>query len=199
MNFVFILRWLFMAALGSGCLSGALASTQTDDPSEFNTEAAFLCNLGRFVEWPSNTFTSTNAPMLIGIYGKNPFNDELADLARDKSINGHKIIARKVSFNELQKCQILFIGQTSESDLNTILRKVDGAGVLTVTDNIDPFHSGVMINFTTRDDHVRFEINDKAAERVGLKISSKLLNLAIKTSTSRRNETPGKTLCARYP
>lgn len=199
MNFVFICRWLFMAALGAGLLRGALAATENDDPSEFNTEATFLCNLGRFVEWPSNTFSSTNAPMLIGVYGKNPFSDELADLARGKSINGHEIIARNVSFNELQKCQILFIGESRQSDLNAILRKVDGASVLTVTDNIDPFRSGVMINFTTKNNQVRFEINDKAAERVGLKISSKLLNLAVKTSTSRRNEIQERTLCARYP
>jgi len=199
MNFVLICRWLFIAILTCWPLCGALASSQTEDPSEYHTEAAFLCNLGRFVEWPPNTFASTNAPILIGVYGKNPFDNELADLARGKSINGHKIVARQVSFNELPKCQILFIGENSQGNLNAILRKVDGASVLTVTDNLDPFKSGVIINFTTNDDRVRFEINDKAAERVGLKISSKLLNLAIKTSTSRGNETPEKTLCVLFP
>lgn len=194
MNFAFICRWLFITALAGGFFSGAFASTQT---GLYDVEASFLCNLGRFVEWPSNTFTSTNAPMLIGVYGKNPFDGKLADFASGKSIDGHKVIARKVSFNELPKCQILFIGESRQSDLNAILRKVDGAGVLTVTENIDPFRSGVMINFTSSDDQVRFEINDKAARRVRLKISSKLLNLAIKTNAGRGNETPGKTLCAR--
>lgn len=199
MNFVLTFRWLLIAALVGGFLCGALASASTDDPSEYNTEAAFLCNLGRFVEWPTNAFASTDSPMLIGVYGKNPFEDQLADLARGKSINGHKIVARKISFNEMPKCQILFISESRQGDLNAILRKVGSASVLTVTENIDPFKSGVMINFTTNNDRVRFEINNKAAERVGLKISSKLLNLAVKTSTSRRNETPGKTLCARFP
>lgn len=199
MNFVLIFRWLFVATLGAGFCSSALALAQTNDPSGYNTEAGFLCNLGRFVEWPPNTFASTNSPMLIGVYGKNPFDNQLADLVRDKSINGHKIVAREVSFNELPKCQILFISASRQKDLNAVLRKVGDASVLTVTENIDPFKSGVMINFTTNDDQVRFEINDKAAERVGLKISSKLLNLAIKTSMNQRNETPGKTLCARFP
>ena len=38
--------------------------------------------------------------------------------------------------------------------------------------------AGVMINFYRRDDKVRFEINARAAERNGLRISSKLLKLA---------------------
>ena len=37
---------------------------------------------------------------------------------------------------------------------------------------------GGMINFVLENDRVRFEVNHKAAEQAGLKISSKLLNVA---------------------
>ncbi len=37
-----------------------------------------------------------------------------------------------------------------------------------------------MINFVTKEDRIGFEINRKAAERVGIEFQSKLLRVAIK-------------------
>jgi hypothetical protein len=38
---------------------------------------------------------------------------------------------------------------------------------------------GGMINFVLEDNRVRFEVNKTAAEQTGMKISSKLLSLAV--------------------
>jgi hypothetical protein len=50
-----------------------------------------------------------------------------------------------------------------------------------------------------KDDRIRFEINNTAAEKVGLKLSSKLLILATKTTMIQKIGTPLSFLCARYP
>jgi len=56
------------------------------------------------------------------------------------------------------------------------------ASILTVSE-LDRFiQSGGIINFVMEGNKVRFEINDAAAKQVGLRISSKLLNLARKTA-----------------
>ena len=199
MNFALKNRRLLMMGFMGWLFCGALASAQTNSASGYDVKGAFLCNLGKFVEWPTNTFASANVPLLIGIYGKNPFNNNLAEFTYGKSIAGHRIVVRKVSFNELNQCQVVFIGESKQGKLNTILRKLNDSPVLTVTEEIDPFKSGMMINFTEKDGQVRFEINTHAAERARLKISSKLLNLAIKTDVSFASEKPLKTLCARLP
>jgi hypothetical protein len=50
--------------------------------------------------------------------------------------------------------------------------------VLTVSDERGFAQQGVGINFYTEEDKVRFEINQDAVNRSGLRISSKLLSLA---------------------
>ena len=198
MNFVLKWRGLFIGVL-FGWLSSGVIFAQTNDTPEYDVKGAFLCNLAKFVEWPTNTFSSPNAPLLIGIYGQNTFSNNLAEFTYGKSIEGHRVVVRKISFNELGQCQVLFIGESKQSKLNTILRKLNDSPVLTVTEEVDPFKSGIMINFTEQSGQIRFEINTHAARRAGLKISSKLLNLAIKTDVSLGNEKPDEQLCARLP
>jgi hypothetical protein len=172
---------------------------QTGGAEDYNVEAAFLGNFGKFVEWPQNVFASPDAPIVIGVYGENPFHDSLDDIIHDRTINGHQVIAQSVSINTLQNCQVLFICPSERKSLPDIIRKLNGACVLTVTENIDPFHSGVMINLVRKNNQVRFEINDAAARRVGLKISSKLLSLATKTTLSRETPKQQALLCDRFP
>lgn len=172
---------------------------QSGNFSEYQVKAAFLYNFGKFVEWPTNGFASTNAPLVIGVYGDNPFGNDLAEVVQDKNIDGHPVVTRQVTINELKDCQILFITRSKQKNLAEILRALDGADVLTVTENMEPFDSGLMINFILRDDRIRFEINNTAAEKVGLKLSSKLLILAIKTTMLEKSRKSLSFLCARYP
>ncbi|MCX5637000.1 MAG: YfiR family protein, partial [Planctomycetota bacterium] len=52
--------------------------------------------------------------------------------------------------------------------------------VLTISEMEGFIEKGGMINFITEESKVRFEINDSAAKKSGLQISSKLLSLAKK-------------------
>ena len=199
MNVVFQWRGWLAAVIAAQLLHAAIASAQNEGFSEYDVKAAFLYNFGKFVEWPTNVFASTNAPLLIGVYGDNPFGNDLAEVVRGKVINGHPVIARQVSFSELKSCQILFICRSEQKNIKQILAALDGAGVLTVTEEMDLSQSGVMIDFIMDNDRIRFEINNSAAEKVGLKISSKLLILATKTAMLHRIEHSRMFLCARFP
>jgi hypothetical protein len=59
-----------------------------------------------------------------------------------------------------------------------VFDRLRGASVLTVGDHDDFATTGGVIHFTRENYRVRFEINVRAAERAGLRISSKLLQLA---------------------
>ncbi|HEY1786595.1 MAG TPA: YfiR family protein [Verrucomicrobiae bacterium] len=198
-NIVFKWRVWLAAILAAQLLRGGFALAQNGGFSEYQVKAAFLYNFGKFVEWPTNDFASTNSPLVIGVYGENPFGNDLASVVQGRNIDGHPVVTRTVSLNDLKGCQIVFIASSEQKNVGQILGALNGAGVLTVTENMSPFQSGVMINFILQDDRIRFEINNTAAEKVGLKLSSKLLMLATKTTMLHKTGNPDSFLCARYP
>jgi hypothetical protein len=60
-----------------------------------------------------------------------------------------------------------------------VLAQVQGAPVLTVGDTEGFLRAGGVINFVLEGSKVRFLIDQAAAERSGLRISSKLMRLAV--------------------
>lgn len=156
------------------------ALAQDVEAPEYQVKAAFLYNFAKFAEWPTNTFASTNAPMTFGVFGPNPFRGELKRALQGRSINGHPLRFRELTAtDELKQCQVVFISAKHREPLNEILNAVRTVPVLTVGEEPGHFiEAGGIINFILEDDKVHFEINNEAARRVGLKLSSKLLSLA---------------------
>jgi hypothetical protein len=179
---------LLVLLLQAALLGRWPAQAQENRPPDYRVKAAFLYNFGKFVEWPDAAFASTNAPLVIGVLGGDPFHGDCERIVGNKNINGHPVIVRQIShsvsagqasgYPDLKSCHILFISASGSDNLPDILDALKGAKVLTVTDNLDHFAtSGVIINFVMENQSVRFEINDEAARRAGLRISSKLLML----------------------
>ena len=89
---------------------------------------------------------------------------------------------RKVeSAEEGRSCSLLYISETESGYLPELIESLSGSGVLTVS-NIKEFADlGGMIQFIVDGEHVRFIINQAAAEKEGIQISSQLLALARRT------------------
>ena len=155
-----------------------------DEPplTESKLQAAFLFNFAKFVEWPPAAFAATNSPLTIGILGDNPFGGDLEAIVRDKTINNRIIIIKPMhSVAEATNCQVLFISASAKDQIPEMISSLGTASILTVGDTDRFTESGGMINFVKKENKIRFEINDAAARRAGLKISSKLLSLASRT------------------
>jgi hypothetical protein len=167
-------------------LAWAFASPDGDDYDqagmEYQVKAAFLFHFAEFVDWPSHKFTQPDSPLVIGIIGSDPFGGLLEEAVQDKRINDRVVIIRHVeAMEELRKCHMIFICRSEADRLGPILSEVRGDNVLTVGETDKFISHGGMINFVMMGDTVRFQINDSAARRAGLKISSKLSSLAIPT------------------
>ena len=156
------------------------ARPQENAPSEYQVKAAFLFNFGKFVGWPAEAFTNAADPLVIGVYGGNPFHHDLEQLVAGKQIGGHSVTVRQITaLSALKQCHVVFLNTPDPGQAAGILGALDHAPVLTVTENLAHFQgSKFMINFVLEHGKIRFEINQDAARLCRLKISSKLLTLA---------------------
>ena len=165
------------------CLFFFTARGQDTPLSEYRLKAAFIYNFAKFVEWPPEAFADTNAPVVIGIVGENKFGNELNQIVQNKTINGHPLEVKTISdLAEAAKCHILFISDSEKKRYAEIVAGLHNTPVLTIGETDTFIGSGGIINFVRAENKIRFQINDPAAKAVGLKISSKLLSLAIPAS-----------------
>ena len=173
---------LLMALLTSTL---AWAETSAQGPSEYQVKAAFLYNFVKFVEWPAAAI-DPQEPITLCVLGKDPFGDALSRAIEGKSVNGHRIATRRIAeAAKAQSCHVLFVSASESGRAAEIIRAVRSWNVLTVSE-IDRFlDRGGMINFVMDGQRVRFQINAKVAIEAGLKISSKLLQLAAPAAENR--------------
>ena len=174
-----LIAWV--AAVASVVTTVAQVTGQDAAPIslEHQVKIAFLYNFARFVEWPKATFARPDAPVILGILGSDGFCSDIEKMLQGKTVDSHPLVIRHVqSVGQVQPSQILFISSSVHNDLARILGLLSGVPVLTVGDT-DSFTSlGGMINFRMEANKVRFDINIDAAERSGLKLSSKLLSVS---------------------
>jgi len=144
---------------------------------EYEVKAAFLFNFAKFVEWPEGSFKNSEAPLIISILGKDPFDGAL-DAIKEKTINGRRIVIKRApSLEQLERSHILFVCKSERDNLPKILDVAQKWNALTVGDMKGFAGSGGMINLVKTDEKIRFEINLSATEKANLKVSSKLLKL----------------------
>jgi hypothetical protein len=173
--------YLFPIALSTSLtfIFPVFLSNAADPSRESQVKAAFLFNFAQFVEWPPGSFPNKDSPLVIGIYGTDPFGSFLDETVRDEVLRGRRIEARRCqNLAEIQSCHILFISQSEASNLDHILAETKGKPVLTVSDIPSSRQHGIIIWFTTEQNRIRFHVSNEAAKEAGLSISSKLLRAA---------------------
>jgi hypothetical protein len=174
------MRWtrhilIRLALLAAGPMLAAPALAQQIS-LEYAVKAAYLTKFAPFIDWPDGVFASPAAPVTVCILGNDPFGQVLDRAAASGS--GRPIAIRRLAADDpAEGCQIVFSG-----DAAAAMDGLRGKPVITVTDSNVPARG--IISFVMQDNHVRFDIDDAGAEASGLRISSKLLELA--HSVSRR-------------
>jgi hypothetical protein len=158
-------------------LLAAPAPLRAQGASEYDLKAAFLYNFTKFVDWPPAAFPDP-ASLKLCVLGNDPFGHSLQSVAGEQVASRKLTVVRTDSISRPAGCQILFISRSERERLPQILAAVRDSPVLTVGDTKGFVDQGVIINFILEGSKVRFEINTEAADRVGLRISSKLLQLA---------------------
>ncbi|NNL68075.1 MAG: YfiR family protein [Myxococcales bacterium] len=165
-----IVRGVVASAVGVALLAPVTAHAI----SEYKVKAAFLLNFGKFVEWPS-----AQGDLEICVLGEDPFGATLDDTLAGRKIGARPVRARRIdSAGAADGCAILFVSRRGNAPLDAVVSAVRGSPVLLVGEQDRFAKRGGMINFVEVDQKIRFEINETAAKKAGLKISSQLLKLA---------------------
>lgn len=151
-------------------------NAQTSAPNEYQVKAAFLYNFIKFVEWPPESFQDERQPILLCLFGENPFGETLAMVA-SRPVKERSLLVKTItSVDAASGCQVIFISPAEEQQ--RILVMVKTKPVLTVGETEHFAAKGGIINFIVIDNKINFEINPEAAQRARLSISSQLLKLA---------------------
>jgi len=160
---------------------------QAAKASEAQVKAVFLFNFAQFVDWPPEAVPDSQAPLVIGILGGDPFGDFL-----DATVRGERrgarpfVVQRYQRVDDITRCDILFINRSAGDAPEEILARLKNRPILTVSDADRFAERGGMIRFVTDRSRIRLQINPAAAEAARLTISSKLLRVAeVVTPTGR--------------
>ncbi|BBO70815.1 hypothetical protein DSCA_47450 [Desulfosarcina alkanivorans] len=145
-----------------------------------SVKAAFVLNFARYTQWPDHSFSSPTAPIELMVIGGDATHQAFA------AINGKVIGSRKLRLRFMKtaevadSCHMMFISRdVDRSMLSGALAAAANRPILTVGDIPNFIRDGGIINIFNKNNRFHFEIQPEAARRQGLKLSSRLLKLAI--------------------
>jgi hypothetical protein len=172
----------------------------TDDTTkkQYQIKAALLFNLCKTVTWPDTAFTSAADPYIIGVLGKDPFGDSFIPIegkeVKDRKVaihyfKGFSQLPKNASggvnlsgydIQALKQCQILFICRSETAFIKDILKQLGKLPILTVSEVNQFLEDGGMFKFPLPGEGSVFGVNLIETDRVGLKLSPKLIRITQK-------------------
>jgi hypothetical protein len=145
---------------------------------ERRVKAAFLYKFLGYAEFPQGAFVDPSSPIVIGVAGADDLASELARIVAGRSVNNRPIVVRVLRDADIgAPVHLLFVGGFDSGRVGRMVRAAANA-LLVVTECDGGLQQGSAINFRIVDERVRFDVALDAAERNGIKLSSRLLTVA---------------------
>lgn len=184
--FRILLCWIFLIdnhafpALPAQKLEAA-GSPEAKKP-DYEVKAGLIARIIDYCDWPpASTAVKPDIPFTIGALEENDIVSFLKQKLETKKIGGKKAVLVIISKDEeINRCHLLYISQTTKKRLQEIFTAVGSQPILTVADSKDYAEKGVMINFFKKDRNIRFNVNLAAARKNNLMLSARFLKYATK-------------------
>jgi hypothetical protein len=160
------------------CLCILLANPSLAASTEYEVKAAFLYNFAKFVDWPAQAFAGNGSAFTMCLAG-DPFEGALDRTIQGEVLDGKPLMVRRITGGEdIQGCQIVYVGPSEADRSKEIISAAANAPILTVGETDDFINDGGIVRFVKTAGRIHFQVNPDAAQRVSLKVSSRLLRLA---------------------
>ncbi|MBN1415365.1 MAG: YfiR family protein [Bacteroidales bacterium] len=140
-------------------------------------QAMFIFNFSRLIEWPA---TYKTGPFIIGVLGTSAVAEELDLYTKGKKVGAQDIqVMRYKTVQEIGSCHILFIPFAKSRQLTEVTSAIQGKSTLVITEKNGALNEGSVINFIILEDKLKFELKAENASKRGIKVSSKLEEMAL--------------------
>jgi hypothetical protein len=162
-------------AMGIGLSQHSSAAVAPSDEIQALT-VAYLYNFMKLSEWPAEVQI---AEFTLCVTQEDDFAKELESLTGKEAQNHPLKIKRLVQGDDAEQCQLIFISSTEKPlRMQAWLNSLQNLPVLTVSDLDGFLDQGGMIALIYDGMRLQFEVNLERVEHTGIKLSSKMLQIA---------------------
>jgi hypothetical protein len=159
--------------------AGSSAVVRAQRSLEYEVKAAYLYNIVSFVTWPPDAFGGPGDPIRLCVFEKDPFGAKLDNAIRGAVSEQHPMVAERIgSVEMISRCHLVFVPRDSADWADQVRRAAAQRPILIVGESDDFLQHGGMIAFVIEGGRVRFDVNVQNATSQGLKMSSRLLQVA---------------------
>jgi len=162
-----------LACLLALCLvlpSAAGASGKGLSATNEQLQALFIQRLVKYVSWPEGAGPEPGKPTVIAATNAGEFKPYFTD---DSPSARFKLVQWPS-----EDCHVLVVNGVPDREAAAILGRVAGSPVLTVGQSAVSLRVGAVVNFYRVGGKLRLQVSPGAAEKAGLFISSRLLQIA---------------------
>lgn len=172
------LRGILPGLLLLFCSMTIPANQEGDTTSESTVKALFIYNFTKHIEWPANAM---NLPRFTIItLGENDVKERLLTVMKGRRVFEKPVEVHSINEpSEINGAQILYIGKSQSAVAEKVIQQYGDKGILIITEDKGMNTKGAGINLIRKGDNLRFEINEAALRKAGLKVSNQLISLAI--------------------
>jgi hypothetical protein len=168
-----LLRSLLLATL----LCAQSAQSSRAELSALQVKSAYVFNFIKFVEWPAHQLRAGDKVRLC-VIGDDRLHSSLAGLSGRK-VGAYQLQVRaSTEAVALDNCHVLYIGELGQRRLLPIIKSLQDAPTLTISDIPGFAERGGGIGLLLHDDRMLFEVNLASTRKAGLRLSGQMLNLA---------------------
>ena len=153
---------------------------------EYDLKAVFVYNFSLFVEWPPSTFATSDDPINVLVVGGEEIKAPFLKISGKKCgqrpleiifFNPQKNTMENETFQDIH---ILFFSKDSPTHLyKNLMTQLMDQPILTIGERNDFISNGGMVNFFKKNNRLLFEIHHDHVMNHHIRLSSRLLKLAI--------------------
>ena len=172
-------RLISVAYILLACVLWQGAGSALAAPTEHEVKAAYIINFAKLTQWPAGALGASDEAFQICIPGqRDGIGPALAALA-SKTVQSRPVLVRQgLRLSDLAACRVVVLESGDEARLGSVLDVLGGNPVLTIGDFEDFSRRGGMIELGSQGSRIVFDVNQNAAQRVGLNLAAQMLRLA---------------------
>lgn len=166
------------------CVLDAAVATNVD---EYTLKASCISNFLKFIDFSQDSLNDTRLPVKVCILGEDHFGPVLDNILGG-AVRGRGMEITRINQLEADNMgdmpyHVIFLSKSLNIRTADILKSIDRSNSLTIGESPSFCQMGGMISMSFENSKIKLAINDGAARRAGVKISSQLLKLATRIET----------------